>query len=630
MSEPDATSSDAMAYRTPLVVIESCLSAIANLTPEIKDEDAAWEAITALKRPEDRAYVRAIRSSGHSCFYHLLHELYILGAKLTGRSEQEFSAECGLEFMKRFFRENVFAFLQVALANPGEFQSTIVDTVRMYTYRYTGPKFVVTDEIRTDEIVFTLRYADQAEAIAYLERYGLEGPRSFRNTVSYFGAVYDQFLAHIVEGYAVRSVSTTVSGYEGTIRLPVKESDRIEHGVLIGPLTGYVQELARRKEQAAEDERLENDLIVGSDTMRQTWERIRRASRSGQIVLLRGESGTGKSFIARKIHGLSDRRKKPLIEVGLTSDIGSDNMVQSDLFGHEKGAFTGADRQKDGLFSLADEGTIFLDEIGDATPEVQAKLLRVIESSTFKRLGGVHDIKVDVRVIVATNRDLEEMVEEGTFRKDLYYRLNVIPLELPPLRDRPEDIPALAQFLLARAARSDPAMCKDLSPGLADELGAYPWPGNVRELDHALKYAAAMAEGSKIGRDDLPETVRVALEKEGAKAGAEASTVTARGGAADGPSDRPGIVDEEALRSAIRSGDPASMASVPNTHEVPGHIDHLRRLHLGALIDEFGGDLGLIGKYWDRGSEKTPRRLIGQWGLAERFKAARSRARGPT
>jgi DNA-binding NtrC family response regulator len=616
-----------MAYRTPLVVIESCLSAIANLTPEIEDEDAAWEAIIALKRPEDKAYVRAIRSSGHSCFYHLLHELYILGAKLTGRSEQEFTAECGLEFMKRFFQENVFAFLQVALASPGDFQSTIVDIIRMYTYRYTGPKFVVTDEIRTDEIVFTLRYANPEEAIAYLERYGLEGPRSFRNTVAYFGAVYDQFLAHIVEGYAVPSVSTTVSGYEGTIRLPVKESDRIEHGVLIGPLTGYVQELGRRKEQAAEDERLENDLIVGSDTMRKTWERIRRASRSGQIVLLRGESGTGKSFIARKIHGLSDRRKKPLIEVGLTSDIGSDNMVQSDLFGHEKGAFTGADRQKDGLFSLADEGTIFLDEIGDASPEVQAKLLRVIESSTFKRLGSGGDIKVDVRVIVATNRDLEEMVEEGTFRKDLYYRLNVIPIELPPLRERPEDVPALAEFLLARAARSDPTLCKDLAPGLADELCAYPWPGNVRELDHALKYASAMAEGPRIGRDDLPETVRVPLEKGSAKGGAAASTSAARDGAPDGPSGRQEIIDEGALRSAIRVRDPASMAGAPKTHEVPGHIDHLRRLHLAALIDEFGGDLALIGKYCDRGSEKTLRRQIKQYDLTKRLEAAR--ARGP-
>jgi DNA-binding NtrC family response regulator len=630
MPEPAQESSGTAVYRTPIFAIESCLRAIVSLAPGIEDEDAAWEAFIAQKRPEDRAYVRAIRSSGHSCFYHLLHELYILGAKLTGRPEQEFTAECGLEFMKRFFQENVFAFLQVALANPGEFQSTIVDIIRMYTYRYTGPKFMVTDEIRTDEIVFTLRYANQAEAIAYLERHGLEGPRSFRNTLSYFGAVYDQFLAYIVEGYAVRSVSTTASGYEGAIHLPVKESDRIEHGVLIGPLTGYVQELARRKEQASEDERLENDLIVGSDAMRQTWERIRRASRSGQIVLLRGESGTGKSFIARKIHELSDRRKRPLIEVGLTSDIGSDNMVQSDLFGHEKGAFTGAGGQKEGLFSLADGGTIFLDEIGDASPEVQAKLLRVIESSTFKRLGAGGDIKVDVRVIVATNRDLEKMVEEGTFRKDLYYRLNVIPIELPPLRERPEDVPALAEFLVARAARSDPAMRKDLAPGLADELRAYPWPGNVRELDHALKYAAAMAEGPEIGRDDLPETVRIPLEKASAKGGAEAATSAARDGAPDGPSGRQEIVDEEALRSAIRSGDPASMAGASNTHEIPGHVDHVRRLHLGTLIDEFGGDLSLIGKFWDRGSEKTLRRLIKQYGLAERFEAARARPRRPT
>jgi DNA-binding NtrC family response regulator len=285
---------------------------------------------------------------------------------------------------------------------------------------------------------------------------------------------------------------------------------------------------------------------------------------------------------------------------------------------------------------MADGGTIFLDEVGDAAGELQAKLLRVIESSTFKRLGGVEDITVDVRVIAATNRDLEAMVEEGAFRRDLYYRLNVIPVELPPLRERPEDIPALARFLLARATRGK-ALPLKLATDLAERLPAHDWPGNIRELDHAMKHAAAMAEGGRIVLGDLPEPVRAAIEKAGealpaAPVGAARAEpdvpaasrpAAARSGAADGA-----VINSEALRRAVKSLGPAVEVESEATFEVPAHVDHAKRAYLEVLIDEFGGDFAKMGKLWDRGSEKTLRKLIRTYGLADALDAARARRPG--
>jgi DNA-binding NtrC family response regulator len=338
-------------------------------------------------------------------------------------------------------------------------------------------------------------------------------------------------------------------------------------------------------------------------------------------MLLLGESGTGKSFVARRIHELSPRADRPFVEVGLTSDVGSDNMVQSDLFGHEKGAFTGASEYKEGLFSLADGGTIFLDEIGDASPEVQAKLLRVIESSTFKRLGGVRDIRVDVRVIAATNRDLDAMVREGSFREDLYYRLKVIPVTLPPLRERPEDIVPLVDYLLERAAPRGGAP-RTFAPGLAARLADYPWPGNIRELDNALRHASAMAAGDEVTAADFPSPVRDCL---GAGGPAREPAVVPPGDDQAAPAGAGPVIDAEALRAAIRSTDPLSEAMVEHPEEVPAHFAHAKRVYLEALIDECGGDLALISRFWDRSSEKTMRKLVREMGLEEKLNLARSR-----
>ena len=308
--------------------------------------------------------------------------------------------------------------------------------------------------------------------------------------------------------------------------------------------------------------------------------------------------------------------------VGLTSDIGSDNLIQSDLFGHERGAFTGATTVKQGLFSLADGGTIFLDEIGDASPELQAKLLRVLETSTFKRLGSTSDMQVDVRVIAATNCDLERMVEERTFRKDLYYRINVIPIELPPLRKRPEDIPAMAGAFLEHACGTGMRRCR-FAPDLAERLEAYPWPGNIRELNHAIRHGAAMAPGDEIDVEHFPDALRQWLEGAASARAAAAPPTEAAGPDPASP------IDEQSLRHAIRSARALAAGDEVARHEIPGHIESAKRVWLGVLIDELGGDLGLIARYWDRSSEKTLRKLLNSYGLADRLAAARRKKRSP-
>jgi DNA-binding NtrC family response regulator len=363
----------------------------------------------------------------------------------------------------------------------------------------------------------------------------------------------------------------------------------------------------------AEEDRSESDLIVRSPAMRRTWELMRRASSSDERVLLLGESGTGKTVLARRIHELSRRRAGPFVEVALTSDVGSENMVQSDLFGHERGAFTGAGEQKQGLFSLADGGTIFLDEIGDATPDVQAKLLRVLETSTFRRLGSPKDLRVDVRVIAATNRDLEARVAEGKFREDLYYRLAVIPIRLPPLRDRAGEIVPLADYLLARAAARSGSPRRVLDPEAARLLADHAWPGNIRELDHALKYAAALAEGGPIRAKDLPEGIRRAPGKQ-------------KPAPAAGPSR---VVDTDALQAALRAGGAPPTGKGNARHHDPRHIDSAKRLWLATLIDEFDGDLAMAARYWDRSSEKTLRSLVKAYGLGDALAVARARRSRP-
>ncbi len=232
----------------------------------------------------------------------------------------------------------------------------------------------------------------------------------------------------------------------------------------------------------------------------------RVAASEGTTVILRGESGVGKEVVAQAIHARSARRDFPFLEINCTAL--PESLLESELFGHEKGAFTDARARKQGLLELADRGTILLDEIGDLPPGAQAKLLRFLETRTFKRVGGVRDITVDVRILASTNRNLEQAMREGTFRQDLFFRLNVVPITIPPLRERPEDIEPLAHFFLGRITAGLRRPVRGIARPAMAMLERYGWPGNVRELKNVIERAVILEDGLEILPDHLPEEMK--------------------------------------------------------------------------------------------------------------------------
>lgn len=239
-----------------------------------------------------------------------------------------------------------------------------------------------------------------------------------------------------------------------------------------------------------QDQNRDRPLIGVAGGMDRIKQKIELVARSSVTVLVRGESGTGKEVVARAIHAASDRRDRPMLAVNCAAL--SENLLESELFGHEKGAFTGADKTRRGRFELADGGTLLLDEISEIAPALQAKLLRVLQENCFERVGSSTTQMVDVRVIATTNRDLEQEVSAGRFRQDLFYRLNVVPIELPPLRERTEDIPELVKHFLHRIARRDQQAFKHIEPEAIRLLQKYPWPGNVRELQNIIERAVIL------------------------------------------------------------------------------------------------------------------------------------------
>jgi DNA-binding NtrC family response regulator len=249
-------------------------------------------------------------------------------------------------------------------------------------------------------------------------------------------------------------------------------------------------------------------MVVGqSSKIVEATELTRKAASSRSTVLLLGESGTGKEIFARAIHSWSERIDKPFIPincVGLSREL-----LESELFGHEKGAFTGATDLKKGKMEFAQGGTVFLDEVGDISAEIQTKLLRFLQEREFDRVGGTKSIQVDVRIIAATNRDLEQAVRDGRFREDLYYRLNVIPINLPPLRERKEDIPALIQYFLQRFAKEAKKSFTEVRPDALEKLVGYGWPGNVRELANVIERGVVLGEGPKLRMRDLPGRILI-------------------------------------------------------------------------------------------------------------------------
>ncbi len=265
-------------------------------------------------------------------------------------------------------------------------------------------------------------------------------------------------------------------------------------------------ELSRDTETIIEHIRLEHPIIGDSPVMKQLIGIIRKVTPTDSTVLIRGESGTGKELIARTIHYNSPRRGKPFTCVNCT--LYSETLIESELFGHEQGAFTGASKRRVGRFEQANRGTVFLDEVGSISPDAQLKLLRVLENREFERLGGSDTVKVDVRVIAATNEDLESAIKRGRFREDLYYRLKVIEIHAPPLREIREDVPRLVAHFLGEQSKQVGRKIKKVSPQALEFLMAYPWPGNVRELKNTIERAIVLGSGDMLLPEHLPAEIR--------------------------------------------------------------------------------------------------------------------------
>jgi two-component system, NtrC family, response regulator HydG len=273
---------------------------------------------------------------------------------------------------------------------------------------------------------------------------------------------------------------------------------------------------------AGRQRNFDRDGIIGeSPAMRELMEMISYVAPTEATVLITGESGTGKELVASAVHTNSSRRQGPFVKVNCAALV--ETLLESELFGHERGAFTGADRRREGRFVQADGGTLFLDEIGEMSPAMQAKLLRVLQEQELQRVGGQETLKIDVRLLAATNRVLEEEVRQGRFREDLFYRLNVVTLPVPALRDRPGDIPRLLDFFLARYAAKNRRQVTGVTPGCMDLLIHYPWPGNVRELENAVERGVILMRGEYLDEESLPIAIRRWAETEfgqGAAAGA--------------------------------------------------------------------------------------------------------------
>ena len=290
--------------------------------------------------------------------------------------------------------------------------------------------------------------------------------------------------------------------------IPILDAFANQAAIAIGNarLYGRVRDENLSLQDLKETLALKHDIIGKSRKMEEVYEIIKKVSRSNASVLVRGGSGTGKELVAQAIHRNSSRKETSFVPVSCAAL--SENLLESELFGHEKGAFTGAVNRKIGKFELADGGTVFLDEIGDISTALQIKLLRVLQEREFERVGGTKTIKVDVRIIAATNKNLEKAIEEETFRDDLYYRLNVVPIQLPSLKERKDDIPLLVEHFLRKYSNEMNKSIRRITPEAMDLLLSYDWPGNVRELENVIERALVLGEDDLISPEHIPDNLK--------------------------------------------------------------------------------------------------------------------------
>jgi Nif-specific regulatory protein len=320
-------------------------------------------------------------------------------------------------------------------------------------------------------------------------------------------------LRHVLAAPIINSARTVGVIYFDTsiLSAPFLE-EHLELASSVGAILGLALENARRLEwletenaRLREASDIEHDMVGVSPRMRDVYQFVSKVAPTDSTVLIRGESGTGKELVARAIHRNSPRAGMPFLAINCAAL--TETLLESELFGHEKGAFTGAFAQKRGKLELADRGTVFLDEVGEMPPACQSRLLRLIQEREFERVGGTHQIRSDIRLIAATNRDLEAAIERGAFRKDLYYRLNVVSVTMPPLRDRREDIPLLVNHFVAKHGKRARRRVAGIAPEALACLKAHDWPGNVRDLENAIERAVVLGSTDLIMAEDLPETV---------------------------------------------------------------------------------------------------------------------------
>ncbi len=306
------------------------------------------------------------------------------------------------------------------------------------------------------------------------------------------------------------AVSVMKAGAYDYFSLPIDKTKLKSSVVHAVRLYGLTKRIFLLESQMGWKEGLD-DIIGASAPMREIFNLVQMVAKSNATVLVQGESGTGKELIAKAIHRHSPRAGKIFLDINCGAI--PRELLENEMFGHERGAYTGADRRYIGSFERAHGGTMFLDEISEMEPQLQVKLLRFLQERNFMRVGGTDPISVDVRIVAATNRNLEKMVEEGRFREDLFYRLNVVPVNIPPLRDRRDDIPLLAKAFLQRTAHKNEKMFLDFAPQVMDALSSYDWPGNVRELENAIERVVVLHNDTRVKMSHLPPVIRDAVKK---------------------------------------------------------------------------------------------------------------------